>query len=108
MRARGGHVGPCHSGEPAEVFTRSRLDREVELTADCTGDLPERDGLVCDRVVDRLRHALLQGKPVNARCIQPMNTRPAVLPLVDIGRNASLARQLDQHRNKAVFADPVN
>lgn len=51
MRAGSGHVGACHRGEPAEVFTRPRLDRE--LAADYSGDFLERDRLVGDGVVHR-------------------------------------------------------
>src|SRR2546426_1562742 len=107
-RARGRKVEREETREPGEVrgglFGGLRDDRHVQASADDLRDLPGRHALVGNAEKRRSRRTLLERQPEEMRGIEPVHRGPPVAPVADVGRDALLARDLDEDRNEAVIA----
>src|SRR5882724_120756 len=106
--ARGTVVDRGKVGEPAEMvgclLPRLADDGQVQAAADDLGYLAEGNALFSDPVVARACGAFFEHQPVETGGVEPVDGRPEVQPLADVGRDALLAGKADEDGNEAMIA----
>jgi len=72
---------------------RQRYGWHPESVADRRRDVGEGERDISGAVVTRSGFAALDGQPEQLRRVEAVNSRPAVLPVTDVGRSPLLARE---------------
>ena len=76
---------------------------QAKVPADHVGDLADRNALVADPIQPHAGDGRLHGQPEEVGGVEPVDGGPAVGAVTRVGRDALLARDVDQDRDEAVL-----
>jgi hypothetical protein len=71
-------------------------DRHIQVSTDDLCDLSEWHAFLCDRVVMAPGRTFFQRKPEKSSGIEAVHGRPTIFSVSHVGRNALLARGVDE------------
>src|SRR5579871_510695 len=92
------------SAEVVACLFRGNADqRQVQVPTNDPGDVAEWHPLVANAIKPRPSRGGFQCQAVQGRRIEAMDSRPAIGPVADVGRDALLAGNGDQSRHEAVM-----